>query len=229
MATLKGKAQQSTSIARQSEGNDVYLRALRDGSLIQSDWKQAAVMAGYGFMVNVGTFSSGVLGGESSIIDIDSPNYVLDIPNGTCIMPLRIGVHVQAGTVSTQEECEILIAVDQDTGWDGTASATTDSIYNMNTLCGATSRCRSRSVFTDTFTTTGDPVLDIELARKVLEWDVTGTGAIGMDVDLVYEPKNPPIINGPAMLIIYWGGDNAVVGGFADIQWLEFPESAFAL
>lgn len=230
MATLKGKAQQSSAIARQSEGNDVYLRALRDGALVQADWKQAAIMAGYGYQVNVGDFSTGAVGGgvAGTVLDADGPDFLLSIPNGVCVLPLRIGVHVQHGAVTTQQEAEILIAVDQDAAWDATGASTEETIYNINTLCGNYSSCKAESEFAVTTITT-DPVLDIELARKVVEFDVSTSGATAVDLDLVYEPKNPPVINGPAMLLIFYGGDTATIGGFCDIQWLELPESVFKL
>lgn len=232
MATLKGKAQQSTAIARQSEGNDVYLRALRDGSLIQADWKQAGIMAGYGFHANLSSFTTGDTGGGvgATVIEVDGPELMVSIPNGTCILPIRVGVHVQHGTVSTQEEAEILIAVDQDTSWilaNNEGNPTQTPIYNMNTLCGRSSRCLCLTAVTSTLT--AQPALDIELARKVVEFDVLTSGTTAMDFDLVYEPKNPPVINGPAKLLVYFGGDNACASGFVDAQWLEFDETVFKL
>lgn len=228
MAIIKGKGQQSTSISMQSEGNDVFLRALRDGALITADWKQSAIFAGYGHIINVGAFSTGIVGGGAgTTILLEEPELILSIPNGTCILPLRIGVHVQHGAVTTQEECEILIGVDQDAEWGGQGTSTTETIYNMNTLCGYPSTCKVESAFTGDITT--DPVMDLELARKVIEFDVLSSGQTAALVDLVYEPDSSPIINGPAMLCIYWGGDQATVGGFADVAWLEFPETAFAI
>ena len=228
----KAKARQSTTISRETEGSDVFVRALRDGSLITADWKQAAILAGYGYTVNVGALSTGIVGGgNGTVIDQDEPECVLTIPNGYCVLPLRIAVQVQSGAVGDAEEVEILIAVDQDKALDATSIAgstyTTEVIYNLNTLCGSTSSCACYSAFTDTIT---DPVLDLELARKVIEYEWSATsGSQNLEVDLLYEPKNPPVINGPAQIVIYWGGDTATIGGFAEIQFLEFPESAFTL
>lgn len=232
MAIVKVKGRQTTSISREAEGADVYLRALRDGSMITSDWKQAAIMGGFGYIANVGALSTGEIGGGGgSILDIDTPELVISVPNGTSILPLRVGVHVQTGTPADAGEMEILVAVDQDAewvpngvGWD------TEPIFNINTLCGKSSGCLARGAFTSTIDV--PPVLDIELARKVVQFNIgTGTAAFahGVILDLVYEPKNPPILNGPCMLIVYQGGSAATVGGFIDCSWLEFPESAFKL
>jgi len=230
---IKAKGRQSTTISRETEGSDVFLRALRDGSLVGVGWKQAAVIAGYGYMVNVGALTTGIVGGGAgTVLAIAEPEMCLSIPNGTSIMPLRIAVQVQSGAPAAAQECEILIAVDQDTDLGAVSVAnsdkTTEVIYNMNTLCGSSSGCACYSAFTSSIST--DPVLDIELARKVIEFDFSaGSAGMALEVDLLYEPEAPPIINGPAMLLIYWGGDAATVGGFAEVQWVERSESDFAL
>lgn len=229
MAIIKGKGQQSTAISRQSEGNDVFLRALRDGTLITADWKQAAIIAGYGFITNEGAFSLGIVGGGAgTILLLNEPEYVLSVPQGTCIIPLRIGVHVQPGLLVDTYEAEILVGVDQDAAWAGAGTSINVPIYNMNTLCGRPSTCQCEGTFTVDIST--DPVMDLELAHKVICYDVTGgAGAVGMELDLVYEPDSAPIINGPAMLCVYWGGTSATIGGFVDVAFLEFPENAFTI
>jgi len=228
MAIVKGKAQVTTSVQGESEGSDVFIRALRDGSIVNSDWKAAAVIGGFGHMVNLGTFSTPVAGGGSaSVIDLDRPRYQLAVPNGICIMPLRIGVHVQTGAPADGNEVEILIAVDQDASNSTGGTATAGTIYNMNTLSARASACTARHTFSATMAT--DPVLDLELARKVIEYDKAASGEVAVICDLVYEPDSPPILNGPCALYVYYGGDAAVAGGYADIQWLEFTEDKFSV
>ena len=227
MALGKGKAGQTTARQSESEGADVFLRALRDGSAVLADWKQAAVMGGFGFMANSGALSTGVAGGGvSSVLDIDRPNFVLSVPNGTAILPLRIGVHLQSGAPADGNEVEILIAVDQDKEAPTSGTATARIIYNMNTLAAKASTCVARDTFSVTLT---DPVLDLELARKVIEYDKAASGEVAVICDLIYEPETPPVINGPASVIVYYGGDAAAVGGFCDIQWLEFTENNFSV
>ena len=229
MAILKGKGRQSTAIARESEGAEVFLRALRDGSAILSNWKEAAVMGGFGYTATLGAFSTPVVGGGAgSTIDLDEPELIVKIPNGTSLLPLRVDATVQQGTLADREEYEILVAVDQDnTGGTTTAGANTAlDIHNLNTLCGKTSACTVESLHTGTMDP--DPALDIELAHAVMIADGDGTEVSfeWKSLHLVYEPKNPPIINGPALLLLYYGGDTAC-NGFASVSWLEFPETAF--
>ncbi len=63
MAIIKAKARQTTAVSAESEGNDVYLRALRDGTLLTAAWKQSYIMKGYGYQALVGGFSTPLTGG----------------------------------------------------------------------------------------------------------------------------------------------------------------------
>jgi len=227
MALVKGKAQQTSAKQGESEGADVFLRALRDGSMVLADWKQAAVMGGFGFMTHTGAFSTGVAGGGSAaVIDADRPNFTLSIPDGISVVPLRIGVHVITGAPADANELEILIAVDVNQAMATAGTATADTIYNMNTLASRASTCIARDTYSATLG--ADPSLELELARKVLIYDLVSTGTIGVIMDLVYEPQNPPIINGPAALYVHFGGAAASTG-YVDATWLEFTESTFSV
>lgn len=225
-AIIKGNARQAGSAERVSEGADVFLRMMRDGSLVASNWKQAAIFQGLGFMVNVGAFSTPITGGgNGTIIDQDQPEFVVSVPNGTSIMPIRIEVSCLSPVLNLDsDEMEILIAVDQDTTGVTGATDTDETIYNMNTLCGRASACTATSATSGGIST--EPVLDLELMHKIKVGDVAGSSTAQLWGELygLYEPDAPPIINGPANLIGYFGGTVAVTG-FAVVQWIEFPES----
>ena len=117
MAIIKAKARQDAAVSRVSEGNDVFLRAMRDGSLIKADWKQALIMEGRGFTINVGSLSSPAVGGGSgaTIIENNGPECAIGFPSGTSIMPIYVDISmlVTAGTLD-DDEIDILLAVDQD-------------------------------------------------------------------------------------------------------------------
>jgi len=227
MTVLKAKGQQTTARQGVSEGMDVYLRALRDGTMVSSDWRQAAIMGGFGFQIICGAFSTGkVGGGNGTVIKNTEPELVLSVPNGTCVLPMRISVQVQTGAPTDAQEVELLVAVDQDKAWDAVGASTAATCYNLNTLSAKASACTGRQAFTSSMTT---PVLDLELARKVAQYDIVTAGTLGVILDLVYEPLTLPIINGPAMIIVYFGGATATVGGYAQMEWLEFPENIFSV
>lgn len=228
MTIVKVKGQQTTARQGVSEGGDVFLRGLRDGSLITADWRSAAVMGGFGFTTIGGGFSTGkVGGGAGTTMDINTPEFLLSIPNGTCVMPLVIGVQVQMGAPADAQEQEILVAIDQDIEWNKVGASTHADIYNLNTLSARASACTARNAITTTITAT--PTTDIELARVVAEYSVSSGGESAQILDLCYEPKTMVVINGPAMILVYHGGDAANIGGFVQLQWLEFPEGTFSV
>lgn len=227
MAIVKTRARQDSGVARVDEGQNVEVRSTRDGTLFKADWKQAMVMEGRGFTINLGAFSTPVVGGGSGalVIDIDCPEFVIGIPTGTSIMPLRVEIELLITPgVADSDELDIVLAVDQDkVNAQATANVgTVPVIYNLNTLHSRASACWCNQQYSGTMT---DPVLDLELAHVTKIFNVFGTGAIGVlwaGATMLYEPESPVIINGPAMLIGYFGGTKAM-SGFACVQWLELP------
>lgn len=228
MTVIQIKGQQDSGVSRVSEGEDVEVRGTRDGALFTQDWRQAMVVEGRGFMFNVGAFSTPITGGGtgSTKPDDDSPDFYIHIPSGTSIMPIRVGVAVGAPTITADDnEVDILLGVDQDASHqaDATAAGTAEVLYNMNTLHSRSSNCvaysKNSTSFTDTLT------VDIELVHvyKVSE-EHTSVGVLWQGLTLLYEPKTPVIINGPAMFIGWVGGTIATTY-FADIQFLEIPTS----
>jgi len=227
VAVIKGTARQSSSAQHVSEGAEVYLRMLRDGTLPFADFKVVSIMDGRGFTMDAGDFSTGIKN-DGTVIDIDEPNWLVSVPDGTTIIPIRIEHSIQGGAPANGEEVESLIAVDQDSAGATLTNMTAATINNMNTLFTRTSGCNGYADSTDTIT---DPVLDITLSRMVVEYEVLGTNGAASHAGIpqhLYLPDAPVFINGPACLIGYWGGDTAVVGGFATVEWLEFPSSYFA-
>ena len=227
---LKGRANQTipyNSLA--AEGELQYLRLLKDGTVVNADWKQAAIMEGRGYMVTVGAFSTPVTGGGagSTVVDIDTPELVIGVPSGTSILPFKIDVELtMTPGAADDDEIDILIAVDQDKMNASTSGTSTALVaYNLNTLKSLTSSCYANSAYSATMT---DPTLDLELAHvtKIYE-HLTTVASLWVEARLNYEPMVVPIINGPAMICIYWGGTKAQ-NGFCTAQWLEFPSTRFA-
>jgi len=189
------------------------------------DWKQRAILEGRGFHVDVGAFSTGIVGGgNGTVLDQDQPEAVISVPSGTSIIPIRVAVQVQPGLMATDsDETEIVVAWDQAVASDGTGTATAETCLKMYDGVG-TSLCTATSAYTANMT---NPTLSVELARKVSTADLTGTAASAYPavLELVYTPDPGPILVGPCCLIVYWGGTVATVGGFAQIEWLEYLTS----
>ena len=185
---------------------------------------------GMGRLMTVGAFATGVGGGAAAIIDIDQPQFVVGVPTGYAIRPVRISAQVQEGLAAADnEESQILFAVDSKGLWSLDGTRTAEFASNMRTELGVGSICLTASAFSADMTTTqpgiaaADPVLDMELARAVKTTDVMGTATTVFmkALDLVYEPRHAPLIVGPATLIGYWGGTVEPIGGFAQVAWVE--------
>ena len=225
---IRGRAAQYSNVASAADGFPVDARALRDGTLGNVPWKMLKVMEGYGYHVSIGAFSTPIVGGgNGTILDLDQPEGIISCPNGTAIMPIRIHVQCQAPLIAADsDEMEILIAADRAAAYADDGTVTSETAYNMRTDNPRTSNCTCASAATADIT---DPTLGIELAHAVKVADVQGTAANALwaSLELLYEPETPPVLMGPSAIYIYWGGTVAT-SGFAQVEWLEFAETAFS-
>ena len=188
------------------------------------NWRQDAIRDGRGFHVTIGAFSTPIVGGgNGTIIQIDEPEGVISVPDGTSIMPIRIDVQCQVPIIAADSnESEILIASDKDAAWDASGTSTEETPVNMRTTHGRASLCSCESAFTATATT--KPAADFEIARAVQVADIGGSAASQAwgELRCLYEPQSPMIFDGPCQLVIYWGGTVATTG-FAQVEWIEYP------
>lgn len=204
---------------------EVGVRALLGGALV-ADWRQALVARGYGFHVDVGAFSTPIVGGGAgTILDQDQPEFGISVASGYCVVPLRIHVACQTPLIAADsDESEILLAVDRAAAWAADGTVTTETAANMRT--NATGNPTGVTIFSAATGNITNPTLGYELAHAVRVGDVQGTAATALwgDLSLVYEPNNPPFLVGPCCLYGYWGGTVAT-SGFANIDFLAFPSS----
>lgn len=185
-------------------------------------------MEGRGFVVNVGALTTPITGGGAgTVLDAEQPEFLISVPTGTSILPLRVHVQCQVPLLAADsDEEEILIAVDRTQAYTG-GTSTAETAFNLRTDNPRTSNCTATSAYTADVTQT--VALGIELARAQLLGDVQGVAANAMwnQLALLYEPSVCPIIVGPAALLGYWGGTVAMAG-FASVAWLELPTTAFS-
>lgn len=205
--------------------------ASRGGELYTYDWKQRRIAEGYGFLVNVGAFSTPITGGGAgTIIDLDQPECIINVESGKVVVPLRFHVQTQQPLLATDaDEVEILIAVDRTAKWAVDGTYTAETAFNLRTDNPRSFSGTVGSAFTaDMLATTGaDAVLGMELARSVNVGDVNGTpgfAAFNTTHALLYEPLTSPLIVGPAAIYVYWGGTVATPG-FAELMFLELPST----
>lgn len=190
------------------------------------DWKMDAIRDGRGFHVDVGAFSTPIVGGgNGTVILIDEPELCVSVPTGTSIIPIRIDVTIQVSLLAADiDECEILCAIDVASANVGDGTATTETPINMKSRHTKTSLCTCKSAYTGATT---DPVLGMELIRSVIVGDKqSAAGVMWTPFKLLYIPTFPPILDGPCALYLYWGGTVAQ-SGFAQVEWLEYPTTYF--
>lgn len=201
------------------------------GELFVADWIQSAILQGLGFIANVGSLSTpGLGGGAGTIVDLDQPEFGMTIPSGTTVVPIRIAAQLTTPLLATDaDETEFLALVDITAATvaaalDGTWT-TTITPRNMRIALSnvTTSLCTVKSLCT---VDTTDPTESIDLIHSVMVADMNGTPANALITrhDVLYEPKNPPMIVGPASLFMHWGGTVAV-SGFMQFFWLEIPST----
>lgn len=213
---------------RQAEGmqNDLWLS--KEGAAVEMPWKQALVLEGRCFQVQVGALITGIASGSATVPELAEPECIISVPTGTVIMPYRINCTCNADTLATDNSLEsIIIGWDRGKVYDGTGTHTTEVAYNLRGDNPRSTNCTCTSAHTDDITSI--PVILTELCRKDVHIDVTSAVALGqITIDLLYEPQAAPFIVGPAMLVIMWGGTSPLTG-FAQVEWAEFSKSELGI
>ena len=212
--------------------NNVY--GTRRGEALSMDWIQSAILEGYGFIASIGALSTPVVGGgNGTIVDLDQPEFGMIIPDGITIVPIRLAIQLTTPLMATDaDEVEALAFVDTTAATiaaalDGTWANT---ITPKNMRIALTNRklsiCTVKSVCS---ANTTNPTESIDLCHIQVTGDMNGTptSAVWTQPTLLYEPRNPPYIVGPASLFAYWGGTVAV-NGFMQFFFLELPSTQLA-
>jgi len=224
ISEIKGYAKQ-TSPSRVSEGAQVALRLMREGSLSVASFLQAMIFEGLGYSAFEGAFSTEAAGGgAAAVIDIDRPNMTLGVPDKTSIMLFRVTSQAfMPLTVTDDDEAEILLGVHVGTKIT-VASATALTPRNLKTGVAAGSLIDAEKTHATNIATA--PTVDMELARAVARGEMAGTPANAAWEQLVlnYEPLVIPVIKGPSTVLLYHGGTVAT-DGFTQMFWVELPTS----
>lgn len=136
MALIKAKGRQTTSVSRESEGADVYVKALRDGTLTMAGFFQALALEGRVYVVNGGGVAVTPIE-FAGAYDADGADLVLDIPSGTAVMPISFEVVYQSLTDDT--DIEVVLMASNMANTVTTATAVTPK--NIRTNLGRGSNC----------------------------------------------------------------------------------------
>ena len=223
-ADIRARASQYSNVSNAADGCPVEVRAMRDGTISVADWLNLKNMEGRVFKIDIGAFSTPIAG-DGTAIDLDRPVGLVSVPSGTTAIVIRASAQCQTPLIAADaNESEILFGVDRTQAWDGAGACTAETALAFRTDNKRTSGCTCKSAFTGNITTA--PVLGIELARSVITADVNGAAANALwgELRLDYDPEVKPIVVGPAMILLYWGGTVAT-SGFGQIEWAEVPST----
>lgn len=222
MALIKAKGQQTSAVQRLNEGSDVYIRALRDGTLINVPWVTALAMEGKIFGVNAGvlttplTFNATIADGE--------PDLLINVPSGITILPLMIQVGFEdTGTVQVLDVFAVTSPV-----YDNANTSTALTIRNLRTDLPAQSSCSAMAVVTADGTA-------LETGNYFEFWrPLAGFGDDAFNGNTSWVNSNvagcrwtigenlvPPIVVGQGSLGVYASAQAGT--GFITAIWAEFP------
>lgn len=213
MADLKILAQ---TTGKQRVGNGVMVSATgtRDGALYVADYILGMAIEGKVFHAQLGSATTPVTFrvGLTAL----QPEFVIDVPSGTTIIPIHLGVYLEAaaGTVT-----EIVAEVSQALRGSGTSTAGT-------IMSTRSSRANSSSCLFY-YTYSGNAVA----ASNPLEFWRDGFAiaqAAGVPAKFRYDvqQQTPQVIDGPGALSIYIDGTGTAPTGYIKASWIELPTTA---
>ncbi len=216
---LRGIAQQQ-GVSPAAEGTFVGLRTTRDGSFYRIDPFIAAALEGRMFIAQLGSASTPSAAMDA--YDADRPEMVVDVPDGTAIIPVSIHVDIQTHGATLNET----IALASRTNVEADANLTAITINPIRTdNPGPGSSCSAFGTITGNQT---DPTtagrVECWRSGNPTDFDVAGEST----PTLVWSAKRfvPPLIVGAGSLSIYCSGTTPT--GFITVVWMEYPESVLA-
>lgn len=225
MSNVYLNAAQTGGVAIAGENASRQVRGTRDGAVFAAPWIQGLILEGRCYMIQVGALTTPIVGGgNGTIVDLDQPEVNIGVPSGTTILPFRIDVQVENGATEADNAiAEIIIGIDR-TATNTGGTFTDETAVNLRTDNPYSSLCDPNSAYTANQTT--EPTV-IELARlqRVPLVDASSTARADTSMHLVFEPLYVPAIVGPAQLLIYWGGIEAI-SGYAQVFWAELASAS---
>jgi hypothetical protein len=213
---------------RVGEGNENVAWLGKDGSAISLPWQQALALEGRCFSITVGALVTGIASGAGTIPELAEPEFVIGVPAGTVMMPLRVACQCfVADAIADHSHEEIIVGIDRGKTYDGTGTCTAEVAYNLRTDNPRSTMCTCVSAVTADITSI--PVMLTELARTAIFVEqTTAVGTVPIEVSLLYQPVVAPFIVGPAMLVGMWGGTSALTG-YAQVYWAEWTKTELGL
>lgn len=208
MTDIRGIVQQDTYT---SAGEQAFIgaRANPRGELVTPDWMTQLVMDGRVYNVSNAARETALAVGGTSFSDT-APAFLLDVPSGTTIVPLEINLH-QGGTVAGAV-ITVLVTLSDKIRYS--SSGTSHTPQNMRFDEPNSSDC---SFYTGA--TAGANTDDITIWGAQLEANVDSQA----NGKVEWSARNyiPPVLVGPASLVIYTYAGTTQPSWFFSINWWE--------
>ena len=190
----------------------------RDGSLVAMDWYTAMAMEGRVFNIALVT-PDGTMTGEAAY-DATHPSILMDIPEGVTFIPVHVDVCFEdAGGADNY----IIIGADDANLYSAGGSGAGDSACNNLRTDNPYASAISATYTGDTQLTITDPGASERILYSYV--NQFKDAATSPPIQVIWEPKSPPVLVGPASFFIYCYGASAPEFSYS-IQWVELPKDA---
>ncbi len=217
MAKIKGSASQTTSVERVSEGAEVYLRMLRDGSVGIADLIAMWSLEGRVFTCNGGTDTSAITFGAGTL-DLTEFDVHVAIPASVVVIPLELDI-----TFDTMGTAQIVECMMQYGTGSVVGTATASTPISSNPSSGIASACTVK-VASATGTALTTVTSEIWHAGVPLGITIATVGQVRVDHTFRYRAMESGILHviGPSMQIAIFAAAQAGVG-FVTLKYAELP------
>lgn len=212
-----------TSVRQESysldgDGSQGLVRLNRRGELVSPNWEIQLVLDGRVFMVsNAANETAAACGTASATYSDTDPAFLLDVPNGKTAIPLEILLN-QGGTVAGGPVCT-LIALDDKVRYSSGGVRITPQNMRYDEPRG--SGCAFYVGTTDIVSAAATD--DTLLYGAFLDQDVaTIPNTDGTRVFWTSRSYIPPVLIGPASLVIYAFCASTQPSFWYTIKWAEF-------
>lgn len=225
MASIFLNAAQTGGVSIATEGAQRQARGTRDGALFAAPWIQGLILEGRCYMIQVGALTTPIVGGgNGTIVDLDQPEVNIGVPSGTTILPFRIDVQVELNATQADNAItDVIIGFDR-LATNAGGTFTDETAVNLRTDNPYSTLCDPNSAYTGN-QTTEPTVIEIARLQHVPIVDAASTARADTSLHLLYEPLYAMAIVGPAQLLVYYGGVEAV-SGYVQVFWAELATTS---
>lgn len=203
------------------DGVQQFPRMNRRGELYVPDWLTQAAIDGRVFHVSNPTKGTAVACGGTSYSDT-APAFLIDVPSGTTMIPIEVFLK-QGGTVAGAV-ITALLTYDKIVRYS--SGGTAQTIGNSRSDAPFSSNCSAYSG--------GSAITAAALSVQRTFWasmlspDVTPSADVNFpafDNCVNWNARNsvPPVLVGPASLVIYTYAGTTQPSWFYSIRWIEMP------